>query len=52
MAATRTARPDDRRRAEGREAAVLVGGAETGGRLAIVALALARGAPLPRHRHH
>ncbi len=52
MAATRGASQDSQRRAEGHRAAVLVGGTETGGRLAIVALTMARGAEPPRHRHH
>ena len=52
MAATRGASRDGQGRADGHRAAVLVGGAETGGRLAIVALTLARGAEPPRHRHH
>ena len=47
-----TASRDLLRQSGERQATVLVGGAETSGRLAIVALVLARGASLPRHRHH
>ncbi|CAA9567887.1 MAG: hypothetical protein AVDCRST_MAG88-2062 [uncultured Thermomicrobiales bacterium] len=51
MAATSKVPRDGRRLAERSRAAILVGGAETGGRLAIVELTLARGASDPRHRH-
>ena len=52
MAATRRSHRDDQRRGEERQATILVGGAETGGRLALVTLVLMRGAEPPRHRHH
>ena len=52
MAATCKTHREDRRPAEERQATVLVGGAETGGRLAIVEEVLWRGAELPRHLHH
>ena len=52
MAATYKSHRDDRRRAEERQATLLVGGAETGGRLAIVEEVMGRGAELPRHLHH
>jgi quercetin dioxygenase-like cupin family protein len=51
MAATSSAPGDGRCPAERPRTAVLLGGAETGGRLAIVELILARGATAPRHRH-
>ena len=52
MAATCNAQRDDQRRAEERQATILVGGAETGGRLAIVEEVVVRGAEPPRHLHH
>ena len=52
MAATCTAHRHGQRRAEERQATILIGGAETGGRLAIVEEVIRRGAELPRHLHH
>ena len=52
MAATCKAQRDDQQRAEARQATVQIGGAETGGRLAIVEEVIGRGAELPRHLHH
>ena len=52
MAATCNGHRDEQSGAEERQATVLVGGAETGGRLAIVEEVIGRGAELPRHLHH
>ena len=52
MAATYKSYRYDQRRADERQASVLVGGAETGGRLAIVEEVMGQGAELPRHLHH
>ncbi len=48
----RRARGDGDTTGWGREATILVNGAETGGRFALVEMVEVRGAGLPRHLHH
>ncbi len=52
MATTCTAHRHGQHRAEERQATILIGGAETGGRLAVAEEVIGRGAELPRHCHH